>query len=503
MAKIKANAIGNYLGQGFTIIVTLICTPLYLQFLGAEAYGLVGFFIILQNWLNLLDMGLSTTLARQVSFARGQIFGFKHFKHLLKSFEIIFFTTATTIILLVYLQSNLVASEWIKAILLTPESISYCIIIMGIVIGLRFFSTLYRGGIIGFEDQIWLNKFLIIINSLKYIGSLLMLAYISNDIELFFEYQLVIAVVEATILSKRFYYDLPSSIISIKWFQIDWSFFREILPFSLSIAYTTSIQLVISQLDKLLLSGLLSLKIFGFFSIITIISGGLISLSVPIFTAFQPRITMLVAKESIDEMISLYIDMTQLVTWVVFSIAMLIIIYPQEILYSLTGDNRTFMWGGEVLQWYVMGSTLYVMGSCQYYLQNAFGKLRLYVIGMTFALIVQAPLIYFVTLKYSAIGTSQLWFAFSLIWFLGFTLIVHNKFIPRFHLKWLLRDILPILLCISVFGCIVNNYINVDITNSRIIILAHLTCISIGFFTLTSISVKSIRNKVLKKLINL
>jgi len=171
MAKIKANAIGNYLGQGFTIIVTLICTPLYLQFLGAEAYGLVGFFIILQNWLNLLDMGLSTTLARQVSFARGQIFGFKHFKHLLKSFEIIFFTTATTIILLVYLQSNLVASEWIKAILLTPESISYCIIIMGIVIGLRFFSTLYRGGIIGFEDQIWLNKFLIIINSLKYIGS--------------------------------------------------------------------------------------------------------------------------------------------------------------------------------------------------------------------------------------------------------------------------------------------------------------------------------------------
>jgi len=459
--------------------------------------------MILQNWLYLLDMGLSATFVRQVSFARGQISGFKQLNNLLRSFEIIFFILALIIVLAVYLQSNWVAYNWIKAISLDPESISYCISIMGIIIGLRFFSTLYRGGIIGFEDQIWLNKVVFVIASLKYIGAFLILAYISNDIELFFEYQMVIAVLEVGILGRRFYYNLPSSIISIKWHEIDWRFFYEILPFSMSVAYTSAIQLIVSQFDKLLLSGLLSLKIFGYFSIITIIYGGVISLAIPIFIAFQPRITMLIARESIDEMISLYIDMTQIVTWVVFSTTILIVIYPQEILYLLTGDNKTYIWGGEVLHWYVLGSCAYSIGSCQYYLQNAFGKLRLYVIGLTVSLIVQAPLIYFVTTKYGAIGASQLWFVFSLIWFLGFTLVVHNKFIPRFHFKWLLRDILPILLCATALAYIVNNTIHIDIGNSKITILLQLASVSVSFFILTSMSVSLIRTKVLKKLFNL
>jgi O-antigen/teichoic acid export membrane protein len=502
MANIKFNAIANYFGQGYTIAVMIICMPLYLQYLGAEAYGLVGFFMIMQNWLNLLDLGLSATLCRQVSFARGQISGFKHFNNLLRSFEIIFITLAMIIVLAVYFKSNWLAYKWIKAISLNPESISYCISIMGIIIGLRFFSTLYRGGIIGFEDQIWLNKAAVAITSLKYVGAFLILAYISNDIELFFEYQLVIAALEVVILGRRFYYDLPSSIISKKWFKIDWTFFREILPFSMSITYTSAVALIVSQFDKLLLSGLLSLKIFGYFSIITIISGGLISLSIPIFTAFQPRITMLAATESIDEMISLYIDMTEIVTWIVFSTAMLIVIYPQEILYSLTGDNRTYIWGGEVLQWYVLGSSAYVMGSCQYYLQNAFGKLGLYVKGMTLSLVMQAPLIYWVTTKYGAIGASQLWFVFSLIWFLGFTWVVHSRFIPKFHFKWLFRDILPVLLCITALAYIINNTIHIDISDSRMTIFSQLAFISVGFFIVTSTSVSLIRTKVVKKLIN-
>lgn len=500
--SIKLNALSNYFGQGYTIAIMLICMPLYLQYLGAESYGLVGFFIIMQNWLNLLEMGLSSTFARQVSFARGQISGFKHFKNLLRSFEIIFITLSLIIMLMVYFQSNWIASQWIKAILINQETISYCISIMGVIVGLRLFSTLYRGGIIGFEDQIWLNKAVVAIASLKYIGAILILVYISNDIKLFFEYQLIIAVLEVVILCQRFYFIMPSSIMSIKWLKVDWKYFYEILPFSMSIAYTSYAQLIISQFDKLLLSGLLSLNIFGYFSIITLISGGVITLSVPIFTAFQPRITMLVARESIDEMISLYIDMTQIVTWIVFSSAMLIAIYPQEILYLLTGDNSTYLWGGEVLQWYVLGSSLYVMGSSQYYLQNAFGKLRLYVIGMTVSLIVQAPLIYFATTKYGAIGASQLWFVFSLIWFLGFTLIVHCKFIPRFHFKWLFRDILPIILCVTALAYIVNNTIHIDISNSRITILLRLACISVGFFIITSSSVALIRSKVLKKLIH-
>lgn len=501
IASIKHNAIANYFGQGYTMAVAIIFTPLYLQYLGAESYGLVGFFMLMQNWLNLLDMGLSATLVRQVSFARGKVSRFKKFINLLRSFEIIFFAIAISVVLVIYFKSDWLAYKWIKAIQLSPEIISYCITIMGIVVGLRFFSTLYRGGIIGFEDQIWLNKALVAITSFKYIGAFFIIVYVSNDIKLFFEYQLAIAFLEVGILGGRFYHDLPSSVTSKNWFKLDWSFFREVLPFSISIAYTSALQMIVSQLDKLLLSGLLALNIFGYFSIITIISGSVIALSVPIFIAFQPRLTMLVARKSIDELSSLYTEMTQIVICIVFSSAMIIIIYPQEILYLLTGDNRTYIWGGEVLKWYVLGSSTYVMGSCQYYLQNAFGKLRLYVIGLTLLLMVQAPLIYFVTTNYGAIGAGQLWLAFSLIWFLGFTLVVHNKFIPRFHFKWLFNDILPILLFITTLAYITKNSIHMDVSESRMTLLLKLSIICICFFIVAFISIPKVRNKLLKKVI--
>ena len=65
--SIKRNSIANYIGQSYTILIGIVITPLYLQYLGAEAYGLVGFFALMQAWMSLLDMGLSPTLGRQVA----------------------------------------------------------------------------------------------------------------------------------------------------------------------------------------------------------------------------------------------------------------------------------------------------------------------------------------------------------------------------------------------------------------------------------------------------
>ena len=85
-----------------------------MQYLGAEAYGLVGFFALMQAWLNLLDLGLSPTLGRQVAYARGQKNGFEFFKRLLKSFELIFIVLALVIIAGIYLASDWVAQVWIS-----------------------------------------------------------------------------------------------------------------------------------------------------------------------------------------------------------------------------------------------------------------------------------------------------------------------------------------------------------------------------------------------------
>lgn len=498
--SIRINTLTNYIGQGYTIAVAIIITPFYLQYLGAEAYGLVGFFMVMQNWLNLLDMGLSTTLGRQVAYARGQINGFNKFQHLLKSFELIFFVLTIAIAIGVYFGSSWIARSWIKANALSFEDISYCIVIMGAIVGLRFFSTIYRSGINGFEDQVWLNKANIVVNSLKYIGSFLILMYISIEIRHFFEYQLVIGFLEATLLARRFYFNLPSFDSSVKWFEIDWGVFRKILPFALSISYTSAILMAITQFDKLLLSGSLSLEKFGYFSLITLISGAVISLSTPVFLAFLPRMTILVSKKDFTEFSALYVNMTQVAVWITLSSASLIIVFAQEIFYSLTGDSAPYIWGHEVLLWYVSGSCVYVFGAFQYYLQNAFGNLRLYVIGSTIALVIQVPLIYFVVVEYGALGAGQLWFGYSLIWFLGWTAIVHSKFLPGFHVKWLVKDFLPMVVAILISSYILDGISCVNIDDLRAITAFKLLIVGICFFTTTSLFVRSIRIFWLKKI---
>ena len=63
----KRNVIANYLGQGYIAAVGILIVPFYLEQLGTEGYGLVGIFTMLQAWLQLLDIGISTTLAREAA----------------------------------------------------------------------------------------------------------------------------------------------------------------------------------------------------------------------------------------------------------------------------------------------------------------------------------------------------------------------------------------------------------------------------------------------------
>jgi O-antigen/teichoic acid export membrane protein len=45
----------------------LAFVPLYIKFLGIEAYGLIGFFAMLQASFQILDLGLSQTMNREMA----------------------------------------------------------------------------------------------------------------------------------------------------------------------------------------------------------------------------------------------------------------------------------------------------------------------------------------------------------------------------------------------------------------------------------------------------
>ena len=56
--SLKRNILANYVGQLYVTLIGILLVPMYVKYMGAEAYGLVGFYAMLQAWFMLLDMGL-------------------------------------------------------------------------------------------------------------------------------------------------------------------------------------------------------------------------------------------------------------------------------------------------------------------------------------------------------------------------------------------------------------------------------------------------------------
>jgi hypothetical protein len=65
------------------------------------------------------------------------------------------------------------------------------------MISLRLITTLYKSGINGFEQQVWVNITNVFFSSLKFLGALALMHFFSIDYVLFFEYQVIISVIEA------------------------------------------------------------------------------------------------------------------------------------------------------------------------------------------------------------------------------------------------------------------------------------------------------------------
>ena len=91
--KTIANTIANMASKIWSMVSIYIFVPLYIKYLGEEAYGLISFFTTMQMALNLLGLGLSSTLRREfaLNINGGYEVNLRKYK-LLRSIEVFFYS---------------------------------------------------------------------------------------------------------------------------------------------------------------------------------------------------------------------------------------------------------------------------------------------------------------------------------------------------------------------------------------------------------------------------
>jgi len=442
VTSLRKNTIANYVGQVYTNLIGIVILPFYLKYLGAEAYGLVGFFAVMQAWFGLLDMGLSPTLSRQVAHSRSAIDDGKKLLTLLRSVEWLFGILSLIIAAGVALASNWIAGRWLTVQQLSYDQVAYCIALMGCMIGMRWFNALYRGVIQGNEQMVWLNAANSMLVSFRFIGAYVLLRWVSQDPSHFFEFQLIISLLELLVLHRKSYIGLSVPQAVKIGFSTD--ALKSIAPFAGGLAYTSALWILITQTDKLILSHTLSLKEYGYFALVAVVANGLLSMSTPVSQAILPRLTLLHAQGKIEELVQLYCRSTRVVSSIVFPITGILAVFSHEILLLWTGDKVAADWAGPVLRWFIIGNAILTIAAFQYYLQFAYAKLRLHVVNTTINAFIQIPFLAAAAYWYGAMGVAYTWFGIRLITFFVFTAVVHRQFLQGLHLKWLFRDVLSV-----------------------------------------------------------
>jgi O-antigen/teichoic acid export membrane protein len=436
--SLKKNIIANLASQLYATAIGIVMVPLYVRHMGTEAYGLIGFFSMLQVWFQLLDLGLTPTLSRETARFRGQATSPLALRQLLRSLEYIFVCIALLGCAVLIAFAQPISTHWLNANALPMDEIRHSVQLMAVTIGLRWMCSLYRGAITGFEHLVWLAGFSMVMATLRFVIVVPLFAVIGSTPSIFFSYQLVVAVIELISLLLATYRLLPTieSGDSVSWNLVA---VKAVLKFSASLAFTSSIWIFITQLDKLLLSKLLPLTDYAYFTLAVLVASGVTILSGPVSNALLPRLTKLSSEGNDVQLQTLYVQASELVACIAIPLSFTLAFFSKQVLWAWTGDATITAHAAVVLAVYALGNGVFSLGAFPYYLQYAKGDLSLHVVGNVLMLLFLIPGLIWASRKFGSVGAAYTWLAVNTAYVATWAPVVHRRFFHALHSQWIWR----------------------------------------------------------------
>lgn len=490
--SLKKNIIANYTSQLYVTGVGILILPLYIKYMGAEAYGLVGFFTMLQAWFAVLDLGLTPTIGRETARYFGGSMSALAYRQLFRALSVIFVFIAVLGGGVLFVFAEQVASHWLQIATLDIREVLIAVQIMAISVALRWLGGLYRGVITGAERLVWLSSFNAIIATLKFIVVFATMNIFGYTPFVFFLHQLVVVLIEIIGLYWMANLLLPKKNTLTQ--AIGWSIkpITPLLKFALTIAFTSSVWVFVTQTDKLILSGILPLAEYGYFTLAVLVASAIMIISGPVSSAIMPRMANLHAQAKREEMLRVYRNGTQIVSVLAGTASLVIAFYPKQLLFAWTGDLVLAEAVAPILRLYALGNALLAVGAFPYYLQYALGNLRFHLIGNIIMVVLLIPSIIWLAIHFGGVGAGFAWLTINFLYLTIWVGYVHKKLISGLNVKWLYQDVIYIYIPILIVLCMLKQ-VPIQIEN-RWILLIYLVCIG-GITLLIAIFSSSVARK--------
>ncbi len=450
-SQIKQNIIANFVGNGWSAIMALVFIPFYIHFMGIEAYGLVGIFASLQALFALLDLGLRPTVNRELALLSVVPDSAQEMHHLARTLEVIYWIVAAMIGLCVILLSSVLAQSWFTTTQLSPSTVQQALLIMGLVIALRWPQNIYTGGLAGLQRQVLLNGIIIVTETVRGVGAILVLWFISPTIQAFFCWQLFITSLITLTLAGFFWHSLPPALAKPRFQKAT---LAGVWRFAMGISGISVTTIILTQLDKVILSKMVTLEMFGYYTLAVTVSSSLNRAQYAINGALFPRFSQLVKLGDQQGLRQLYHRACQLVSVLTLPLAVMVALFSPEILILWTKNPLIVQHTDILVGLLVVGTGLNSMLAMPYTLQLADGWTSLMLKTNILSIIILVPLLYLFTSLYGALGAAVVWLALNISYVILWPQLIHRRLLKGEKWRWYYEDVLlplaaTLLVCIS------------------------------------------------------
>jgi len=469
----------NLISRFWTMLSAFIFVPIYISLLGVESYSLITFFVTMQIILSLLGVGLSKTLRKEfASNDNSEEENNRKFK-LLKSIELIYFFILLIILGISFFSSNYIAERWLNIETLDIPVVSTAIKLMGTSIALQLLANLYIGCLFGLDFQIRANIYQVIWSAAKNIGVILVLIYIYPNIISFYTWHLFIDVFYIIIIRRYVIKHLRKNSV-IKWRINDLVILKTIWKYSLGLLIISFGFTINTQVDKMVISNLLSLTALGAYSTTFILANITSIIPTAIGNTIFTKFAYLSSVNNVNEQKKLFLKVNKISSIFIVSTMSFTSIFAYEILIVWTGSYEIANLMKNSAFFLVFGFSLNSIQLIAYEYLLANGKTKLNniqtFVSIPYVLIVTPILVSFYGLMGASISVFTLMTLSTIVYLFAF-----NKYFLKEKPVWIINDVflpLTLALLLAVLTKAFLNYYSIEPQYTLII------AISMGLITL-------------------
>ena len=437
------NIVSNYISRFWSLVSVFLFVPIYIKVLGLESYAVINFYTLLLTVLLFADAGLSSTLNREVAKSND----FLYLGNMLTTIERVYLFITLSVSILIIAFSKIISTYWLQSHSIPVEKLSIYISLMGIAVSIQLFTTLENSGLMGLEKQVLANT-IQVVGGIFRSAIVLIPLHFSPSLITFFSWQILVNFIVLLITRECLWKYIRQDFNYV----FDFNILKTVGRFAGGMMLMAIISSFTSQVDKILISKLLPLKQFGYYSLASIVSQVPVIVITPIAIALLPRFVKLsTGIHEKKELVAIYRRSSFIISAFASTCAIIIFIFTSDLIFLWTRDAATSSRIELVAKWLLVGNLFLSLQYMPYHLAIANGNTKINVRSGIVVMFLMVPsIIYFVN-KFELIGAAIPWLVMNLFAFLYLGYVVIKKYVPGIFVKWLFIDTgMPLLISVLV-----------------------------------------------------